>query len=216
MDDRGILIVVSGFSGAGKGTITRMLRERYDCYALSISVTTRQPRNGEKEGTDYFFRTREEFLSLIEEEKLYEYAEYQGMFYGTPRSYVDECLNRGLDVILEIDVQGAEQIKKKFPDTVLVFVSPPDIPTLLKRLKDRGTETEDKIRGRMLRAAEEAFFIPGYDYLLINDELEASIEKLHQIARAEHMRCSRSRDKILQLGEEIRDLSLSELETGNE
>ena len=208
LDGRGILIVVSGFSGAGKGTITRELLNRYDGYALSISVTTRSPRAGEEDGKDYFFKTRDEFLSLIEEEQLYEYAEYQGMFYGTPRSYVDECLDQGFDVILEIDVQGAEQIKKKFPDTVLVFVSPPDIATLVKRLKARGTETEEKIRGRMLRAREEAFFIPGYDYLLINDELDAAIEKLHQIVRAEHMRCSRNREKIVRLGEEIRNLSL--------
>lgn len=200
--------MVSGFSGAGKGTITRELLDRYDGYALSISVTTRAPRNGEEDGRDYFFRTREEFLSLIQKNELYEYAEYQGMFYGTPRSYVDGCLNQGLDVILEIDVQGAEQIRKKFPDTVLIFVSPPDIDTLVSRLTARATETPDKIRGRLIRARDEAVYIGGYDYLLINDELDAAVDKLHQIVCAEHMRCSRRRENIARIAEEIRELEL--------
>ena len=210
MDDRGILIVVSGFSGAGKGTVTRRLITRYDGYALSVSVTTREPRDGETEGRDYFFKTGEEFRSLIDRDELYEYAEYQGMFYGTPKSYVDECRDRGLDVILEIDVQGAEQIKKRFPDTVLIFVSPPDIDTLVKRLKGRGTETAEKIRGRMLRARDEALYMEGYDYLLINDELDEAVDELHRIVRTEHMRCGRRSSRIARLREEIMSLSFSE------
>ena len=159
MNKKGILVVVSGFSGAGKGCLMKALLNSYDCYALSVSATTRDPREGEINGREYFFVTEERFREMIEQEALYEYAEYQNHFYGTPRSYVDDRLNEGKDVILEIDVQGAETIKKRFPDTVLIFITPPSAKELERRLVERGSETPDKIRGRLLRAVEEAKYL---------------------------------------------------------
>ena len=153
---KGVLIVISGFSGAGKGTITKKLLENYDNYALSISMTTRQPRPGEVHGREYFFVDRETFEGHIEKEELVEYAEYVGNYYGTPRAYVEEQLNNGKDVILEIEIQGALKIKERFPDTLLLFVSTKSADVLFERLTGRGTETEEVIRNRMHRAAEEA------------------------------------------------------------
>lgn len=198
--------MVSGFSGAGKGTVTRQLIGQYEGYALSISVTTRSPRDYEEEGKDYFFISHEQFRSLIERDALYEYAEYQGQFYGTPKSYVDQCLNQGLDIILEIDVQGAAQIKEKFPDTLLVFVTTPDIGTLVERLEGRGTESREKIRGRLMRARAEAGYIERYDYLLVNDDLDEAVSKLHQMIRTEHCACRRSPERIRRLAGDLESL----------
>ena len=139
--NRGILIVVSGFSGSGKGTIMKELMKKHsEYYALSISATTRNPRPGEQDGVEYFFRTREEFERMIAEDELVEYAEYVGNYYGTPKAYVEEQLNAGKDVILEIEIQGALKVKEKFPDTLLLFVTPPSAEELKKRLVGRGTE----------------------------------------------------------------------------
>ena len=149
MKRTGILIVVSGFSGAGKGTLMKRLLERYDNYALSISMTTRLPRPGEEHGKHYFFVDRDEFEKHIEDDGFIEYADYCGNYYGTPRAYVEKCLEEGRDVILEIEIQGAIKIKNKFPDAVLVFVTPPDAGELKRRLMGRGTETEDVIRKRL-------------------------------------------------------------------
>ena len=140
---KGILVVVSGFSGSGKGTVMKRLMEKYDNYALSVSVTTRSPRPGEKDGEAYFFRTKEEFEQMIQEDGLIEYAQYVENYYGTPRKYVEEQLASGKDVILEIEIQGAMKIREKFPDTLLVFVCPPSMEELKNRLVGRGTETED-------------------------------------------------------------------------
>ena len=152
MNTHGILIVVSGFSGSGKGTIMKELLKRYDNYALSISATTRAPREGETDGREYFFKTREEFEKMIAKEELIEYAEYVNNYYGTPRAYVEEQLTAGKDVILEIEIQGALKVKKKFPDTLLLFVTPPSAEELRKRLIGRGTETMEVIEQRMQRA----------------------------------------------------------------
>ena len=151
---KGILVVVSGFSGAGKGTVMKRLLEKYDDYALSVSVTTRAPRPGEEDGIAYFFRSREEFEQLIREDALIEYAQYVENYYGTPRSYVEEQLSAGRNVILEIEIQGAMKVKEKIPEALLVFVTPPTVAELEKRLKGRGTETDQVIADRLARAAK--------------------------------------------------------------
>ena len=154
--NKGILVVVSGFSGAGKGTVMKRLLEKYDDYALSISVTTRNPRPGEEDGREYFFRKREEFEKLIQEDALIEYAQYVENYYGTPRSYVEEQLQAGRNVILEIEIQGAMKVKKKIPEALLVFVTPPTVEELERSMRDRGTETAQVIADRLARAGEEA------------------------------------------------------------
>ena len=156
MSNKGVIVVISGFSGAGKGTIVGRLMEKYrDKYSLSISATTRQPRPGEEHGKHYFFISKEEFEDMIEKDKLVEYAQYVGNYYGTPRTYVEEKLNAGQNVILEIEIQGALKIKKKFPDTKLLFVTAPSAGILKDRLIGRGTETLDVVNARLSRAYEE-------------------------------------------------------------
>ncbi|MDO4337879.1 MAG: guanylate kinase [Eubacteriales bacterium] len=196
MNHKGILVVVSGFSGAGKGTVMKALLNQYDNYALSVSVTTRQPRPGEEDGREYFFRTREEFERLIEEDALIEYAQYVGNYYGTPRSYVEQKLAEGKDVILEIEIQGAMKVKEKIPEALLVFVTPPSIEELKHRLVGRGTETPEVIASRLSRAGEEAEGMEAYEYLLINDDLDTCVRELHQIIQSEHSRSSRNPEFI--------------------
>ena len=180
MEKTGILTVISGFSGVGKGTLVKRLLEKYpDIYALSVSATTRDPRPGEENGREYFFITKRAFKGLIRRGKLYEHAEYNGNFYGTPVEPVDRMLSEGKNVILEIEVQGGLQIKERFPDTFLLFVVPPDAETLKKRLTGRGTETAEQIRGRLKRAVEEALVIPDYDDILVNGDLESAVEEMH-------------------------------------
>ena len=156
MDNQGVLAVISGFSGAGKGTLMRALLERYDNYALSISATTRAPREGEVDGREYFFKTREEFEQMIEHDELVEYAQYVGNYYGTPKEYVFSNLKAGKDVLLEIEIQGALKVRRQFPDALLLFVTPPSAEVLKNRLIGRGTETMDVIEHRLARALEEA------------------------------------------------------------
>ena len=181
MTRKGVLAVVSGFSGAGKGTLMKELLANHDSYALSISATTRQPREGEVDGREYFFITKEKFEQMIAENAFIEYAQYVNNYYGTPRKYVEDKLSAGQDVILEIEVQGAMLVKKQYPDAVTIFVTPPSAQELKRRLTGRGTETEEVIRGRMKRAAEEAKLMGFYDYLLINDDLKESTEQLQQL-----------------------------------
>ena len=152
---KGVLTVVSGFSGAGKGTVMKRLIQKYDDYALSISVTTRNPREGERDGIEYFFKTKEEVEAMIENDEFLEYARYVDNYYGTPRFYVEEMLAKGKNVILEIEIQGAMQIKAKNQEAVLVFVTPPSFEELRNRLIGRGTETADVIESRLKRASEE-------------------------------------------------------------
>ena len=156
MNQRGILIVVSGFSGAGKGTLMKELMKRYEeTYALSVSATTRNPREGDVDGREYFFKTTEEFEKMIAKEELIEYARYVENYYGTPRTYVEQQLEAGKDVILEIEIQGALKVKERFPDTLLLFVTPPSAKELRRRLVGRGTETMEVIESRLARAVEE-------------------------------------------------------------
>lgn len=176
---KGILLVISGFAGTGKGTLVQELLKRYDNYALSVSATTRDPRPGEEDGVHYFFKTKEEFEQMIQEKKLIEYACYVGNYYGTPKEYVQEQLENGKDVILEIEIQGALKIKEQFPETLLLFMVPPSAQVLEDRLRGRGTETEEVVQKRLRRAVEEAEFIEKYNYLIVNDDLDTCIHEAH-------------------------------------
>lgn len=184
--NKGILVVVSGFSGSGKGTIMKRLMSQYgEDYALSVSATTRAPRPGEVHGVDYFYLTTEEFEDMIEKGELIEYAKYVNNYYGTPKAYVEEQLNAGKSVILEIEIQGALKIKEKFPDSVLMFVTAPSAEELKNRLIGRNTETKEVIDARMSRACEESLGVEEYDYLVINDELEACVQNVNTIIQNE-------------------------------
>lgn len=207
MSEKGILVVVSGFSGAGKGTLMRELLGRYpDQYALSISATTRKPRTGEEHGREYFFVSAGEFEAMIREEALIEYACYVGNYYGTPRSYVEEQMEAGRDVILEIEIQGALKVKERFPDTLLLFVTPPDAGELERRLRGRGTETEEVIRERLKRAVEEAESMESYDYILVNDELNVCTEQMHGLIRTQHYKTANNLNFIQKMKQELINL----------
>lgn len=201
---KGVLTVVSGFSGAGKGTVMKRLIQKYDDYALSISVTTRNPREGERDGIEYFFKTKEEVETMIENDEFLEYARYVDNYYGTPRFYVEEMLAKGKNVILEIEIQGAMQIKAKNPEAVLVFVTPPSFEELRNRLVGRGTETADVIESRLRRASEEAEGMPSYDYILVNDQVEDCVDRLHQIILSERARAQRNEEFINTIRQEAR------------
>ena len=203
MFHKGLIIVVSGFSGAGKGTLMKELIGRYDCYALSVSATTRSPRPGEVDGREYFFVTNDEFEKLIKENGLIEHAGYVDHYYGTPRKFVEDKLSQGIDVILEIEIQGALQIKEQYPDAVLLFVMPPSAAELEKRLRGRGTETDEVIAQRLKRAKEESVGIEKYDYIVVNDDLEECTVRLHNIIQAAHNTPSRNLDFIETIRDEL-------------
>lgn len=207
---KGALLVVSGFSGAGKGTVMKKLLEKYDTYALSISMTTRAPRTGEENGREYFFVDTDTFEQKIKENKVIEYAKYCDNYYGTPREYVEEQLEKGKDVILEIEIQGALKVKEMFPDTVLLFIMPPSAEELQRRLVSRGTETADVIKKRMNRAVEEAQFMEKYDYIVINDDLDTCVEELHGIVKTVHQEALRNEEKIKEMKKELEELSKGE------
>ena len=207
MREKGILIVVSGFSGSGKGTIMKELLNQYDNYALSISATTRNPRPGEEDGREYFFKTVEDFEKMIAKEELIEYARYVDNYYGTPRAYVEEQLDAGKDVILEIEIQGALKVKEKFPDTLLLFVTPPSAEELKRRLVGRGTEEMSVIESRLSRAVEEAQGIEAYDYLVVNDDLDECVEEVHSIIRNEHYRVTRNLSAIYDMRNQLTGFS---------
>ena len=198
MKNKGILIVVSGFSGAGKGTLMTRLIEKYDTYALSVSMTTREARDGEIDGINYFFLRKEEFEEKIKENALVEYANYCGNYYGTPREYVEQQLQLGKDVILEIEIQGALKIKQNFPNALLLFVMPPDVAELRKRLVGRGTETLDVIEKRLMRAKEESAGIEEYDYIV------------NEIVRAAHNTPARNVEFIEKTKKDLERLSEGE------
>ncbi len=184
MENKGRLIIVSGLSGAGKGTIVKSLLEKYPQeYVLSISATSRAPRSGETEGREYFFKTREEFEKMIEKGELLEYAGYVDNYYGTPKAWVTEQLADNKNVILEIEINGAFQVKEIFPQATLVFVEAPDLDELRKRLEGRGTETKEQIDSRIERAKEELTYKDRYDYVIVNRDVEKSVEMLHNITQ---------------------------------
>ena len=208
---KGILVVLSGFSGSGKGTVIQELLNRYpNRYALSVSATTRQPRGTEQDGREYFFKTREEFEKMIEKNELIEYALYVENYYGTPKAYVKDRLEAGFDVILEIEIQGALKIKEMFPDTLFLFLPPPDAGTLKQRLTGRGTDAADVVEARLLRASEEACGVDAYDYLIVNDRLEQCVEEVHSIITNEHRKVSRNRGFMNKMKEELKSFSEGE------
>ncbi len=202
----GILIVISGFSGAGKGTLMKRLLSDYDEFALSISMTSRGMRAGEENGREYFFVSREEFEAAIEAGKLLEHAEYCGNYYGTPKEYVESKLKAGINVILEIEVQGAMQIRRKFPKALLLYVTPPSISELERRLRARGTETEEAIVRRLTQARNEVNFINDYDYLVINDDLDECVKEMYGIICASLFDVKRQDDLIDELKRELSEL----------
>jgi guanylate kinase len=203
MVQKGILVVVSGFSGAGKGTLMKKLVAEYESYALSISMTTRPPRAGEVDGREYYFVSRERFEEVIAADGLIEYATYVGNYYGTPTEYVERELEAGKDVILEIEIQGALKVKEKFPTALLLFVMPPSIAELRRRIEKRGTESHENIEKRLQRAAEEAEGIEHYDFIVINDDLDECAKRMNEIVVTAHAAPYRNREFIERLREEL-------------
>ncbi|GEK32618.1 guanylate kinase [Kurthia sibirica] len=196
--ERGLLIVLSGPSGVGKGTVRKELFSQPDTnYEYSISMTTRKAREGEVDGVDYFFKEKEAFEQLIEQEKLLEYAQYVGNYYGTPIDYVNETLDAGRDVFLEIEVQGASQIREKAPDGLFIFLAPPSLSELQSRLVGRGTETEDVIATRIEAANKELEMMNLYDYVVENDEVQLACDRINSIVVAEHCRRERVEKQYL-------------------
>lgn len=204
MKQNGVLVVVSGFSGAGKGTLMKALIENYDNYALSISATTRSPRAGEIDRREYFFKTREEFEQMIADNQMIEYAQYVGNYYGTPREYVCSNIDAGRDVILEIEIQGALKIKESFPEAVLIFITPPSAAELKRRLVRRGTEPLETIRARLIRASEEAEGIENYDYILVNDKVGTCAKEMHYLIQSMHFRVQNHLPFIEEIREEMK------------
>ncbi|MEJ7540990.1 MULTISPECIES: guanylate kinase [Staphylococcus intermedius group] len=190
--EKGLLIVLSGPSGVGKGTVRkRIFDDPHTSYKYSISMTTRQMREGEQDGVDYFFKTREEFENLIEQDEFIEYAEYVGNYYGTPVQYVRDTMNAGHDVFLEIEVEGAKQVRKKFPDALFIFLAPPSLDHLTERLIGRGTESKEKIESRVKEAKKEVEMMNLYDYVVVNDEVDLAKDRIQSIVEAEHLKRER-------------------------
>lgn len=200
----GLLVVVSGFSGAGKGTLMKKLISEYDNYALSISATTRAPRAGEQEGREYFFKSRQEFEKLIENNELIEYASFCNNYYGTPYDYVMEQRKKGKNVILEIEVQGALKVKEKYPDALLIFVTPPDAKTLKMRLAGRGTECEKDIKDRLKQAVRESDCMDRYDYILINDDLDTAVKELDSVINVDSKTRSYNSDIVNKIKKDLK------------
>lgn len=196
MQEKGLLIVLSGPSGVGKGTVRKAIFSQDDiAFEYSISMTTRSPREGEVDGVDYFFKSKEEFEELIKKGKLLEYAEFVGNYYGTPVDYVQETLNKGKDVFLEIEVEGAKQVRKKFPDGLFIFLAPPSLSELRNRIVTRGTESEEVINNRLSVAKEEIEMMHLYDYVVENDTVDSAVERIKAIVIAEHHRRERVEPK---------------------
>lgn len=195
MNKKGVLIVISGFSGVGKGTVVKKLIEKYN-YSLSVSATTRAPRPGEVDGKEYYFKSVEEFRNLIDYNGFIEWAQYVENYYGTPRKYVEDELELGHNVILEIEVQGAMHIKEQYPDAVLIFLTAPDAESLRKRLEGRGTEEPKIIAKRLKRAYEETDDMQYYDYLVVNDDLETCVDNVNAVIIAESFKTVNNKEYI--------------------
>ena len=200
LNDRGLLIVISGPSGVGKGTVRKALFDmKGHNLTYSVSMTTRKMRPGEVDGKDYYFVSREEFEQRIKEDKFLEHAEFVGNYYGTPLDKVNEKLEQGQEVVLEIEVNGALQVKKRVPDCVMIFIVPPSKEALYDRLKKRGTESEDVIMERINKANREFKAAKLYDYIVVNDEVNNAADRIMAIIRAENAKTSRSIDKYYEL-----------------
>lgn len=200
-DNKGLLIVLSGPAGVGKGTVCRALRKVDTNISYSVSVTTRPPREGEVDGVDYFFKSKEEFKKMIERDELLEWAKYVDNYYGTPMKYVQDTIAEGKDIILEIEVQGAEQVKEKYPEGVFIFLVPPSFKELRERIVERGTESKELIEKRMNVAYQEFEMMKNYDYVVENDEVEAAVKRIQAIVTAEHLKRERLMDKYKRLVE---------------
>lgn len=205
MTEHPLLTVISGFAGSGKGSAMKGLLKKYpEQYALSVSATTRAPRPGEQDGREYFFLSDAAFEEKIRCNELIEYAGYVGHYYGTPKQYVEDNLAAGKDVLLEIEIQGALQIREQYPDALLLFITPPDADEMKKRLTGRGTEDAATIAKRLARAAEESEGMEKYDYLVVNDTLDRCIEEIHTIIQSEKHRVTRCIDTITTIREGVR------------
>jgi guanylate kinase len=207
MKTRGSLIVLSGFAGVGKGTVLKSLFETHEGYAYSVSATTREPRPGEVDGVHYFFISKERFEQMIAGDELLEHACYVGNYYGTPKAYVDRKLEEGFDVILEIEIQGALNIKKKVPEAILIYMLPTSAKTLKERLTGRGTETEEVILKRMKRAAEEAVGVEQYDYIIVNEDADECAQELNCLIRAQRLRASSNMSFIRKIQRDLKELT---------
>ena len=200
LNERGLLVVISGPSGVGKGTVRRALFEmpNHD-LVYSVSMTTRKPRAGEIEGVDYYFVSKKEFKQRIAEHKFLEWAEFVGNYYGTPRDKVEEQLDLGKEVVLEIEVDGALQVRKEMKDAVFIFLVPPGKKSLYERLKNRGTEPDELINARMTKAEKEFLLAHKYDYIVVNDEVYNAADRIMAIIRAEHAKTERTIHNYLKL-----------------
>lgn len=196
MSKSGVLLVISGPSGGGKGTVVKRVVEKDENIGLSVSATTRAPRTGEEDGVHYHFVTREKFTEMLSVGEILEHAEYCGNFYGTPKAEADRAIAEGRDLILEIEVDGASQIKKMYPDAVLIMLIPPSLSVLEERLRGRGTEAEETIAKRLARASEEIELCENYDYIVVNDEIESCADEILAIVTAEHAKTKRMNNTI--------------------
>lgn len=205
MNKKGILIVISGFSGVGKGTVVKKLIEKYQ-YSLSVSATTREPRPGEVDGKDYYFKTVAEFENLIDYNGFIEWAQYVENYYGTPRKFVEDELEKGNNVILEIEVQGAMRVKEQYPNAVLIFLTAPDAHSLKNRLEGRGTEDAKVISKRLKRAYEETDDMSCYDYLVVNDDLDTCVDNVNTVIIAEGFKASNNQEYITKTKNELAEI----------
>lgn len=207
MIKKGLLIIISGFSGTGKGTAIKKLLELYpNDYCLSISATTRNPREGEVHGREYFFKTKEDFEEMIMKQELIEYTQYVDNYYGTPKEYVEDQMDAGHNIILEIEIDGALNVKKLYPDALLIFLLPPSIKELEKRLRERGTESDDVIADRIKRASEESKVIREYDYVVVNDTIDDCVSTIHNIVEIEGLKVYRQEEVIHNIEQELSDI----------
>lgn len=193
---KGLLVVISGPSGTGKGTVCKMIFEQRDNIKYSVSATTRKPREGEIDGKNYFFVTEKVFLDMLRKDELLEWDKYCDNYYGTPKNYVEQCLNDGVDIVLEITVEGAINIKKKYPECVLIFILPPSYDELRKRIVGRGTEEFEIIEKRLEQAKNEMKFVYKYDYAVINDDLQEAVNDIETILTAERLKPDRNVDVL--------------------
>ncbi len=197
---KGLLVVISGPSGTGKGTVLKLVKESFNNVRFSVSATTRKPREGEVEGKNYFFKTVEEFKEMLQNNEMVEWVEYCDNYYGTPRKYIEESLEQGYDVILELEVEGAINIKNQYPDSVTIFMVPPSFDELRLRIEGRGTEKPEVIEKRLKRAKEELSYIDRYDYITINNAVEDSVSEVNSIIIAEKLKYQRNKNLIKELG----------------